>query len=162
MDYLCKVKITATDAPYGSNSPELRLPANQEEMIAALDRAQVPQGSGDYTLDPTGGPESFFHALYAYRNPPSLAEANALAERLNQLTGEQVRTLDGLTQRAHNIDNYDRFPQITNYQQLGEHALEVNAFPWAENLSGEIVEFLDVEKIGRTYGERNRGVLSDT
>ncbi|MDL2232050.1 antirestriction protein ArdA [Ruminococcaceae bacterium OttesenSCG-928-L11] len=171
-----KVNVRATQyhQEEGYTGAELRLPASKSEIIDALDRARVPYGSGEYVAIPsmTTTPTCFIEPLINVACPPSLAELNHLAQRLEILEPYDQYILEGIAQHrpprsaadlidaTHNTDKYSFYPYISTDKQLGEHAIENDILPEFSSMSREVQACLDLSKVGARLRQYEGGILT--
>ena len=155
----------------------LNLPAGKPEILEAMDQARIPYGSGEYIIDPDRNCPDFINKLCGGGSNPSIAEMNHLAERMAQLSEDELHTLDVVMKifppsggygivdaidATHNLHRHDFHPVATNDYELGTIVIDScgDLFPPIAGLSDEILDCLDPAKIGKLTREQDGGVFT--
>ena len=152
---------------------QLSLPANKNDMLDALDKANVPYGSGEYTIAIDFCFQKYLADILA--NPscnPSLYEVNYLVEQLNRMDSHELCVYEGVVAQSacksaanlinatFNLGKYSFYSGFTTDKQLGEHVIENEIFPELSQMSDEMISCLDFEKLGAMLREEDGGFLT--
>ena len=158
----------------------LSLPATQDAIRDALYRAKIEDGS-EYVVECCNGgwPESVEQIINETDNI-SVQEVNLLAYQIGQMDEFQKETFEGAIQLrqeenidvivtikelinlAHNLDSYEYRPGVVDDQTLGNVVLENDLLDTVVNLSEEIMELLDAEKVGQEMRRCEMGTFTES
>ncbi|OLN30067.1 antirestriction protein ArdA [Desulfosporosinus metallidurans] len=153
----------------------LRLPANQNEMQDAMERARITASQPFKIVECYNNQGEYIDFI---PENPSLDELNFIASRLEEMEDWQKIAFKGLVQMektpptmqtliniTYNMDDIQCVP-VKNDAELGEFYLDngfvdaVNEIP-DEYMEG-ILEFIDLEKVGRIQRKAEGGVYMDS
>lgn len=175
MDKIMNVYIASPNKPDSEACATLVLPAMPYELFDALDKVRI--GLDD---------ELYFqveeYCAFEYLEPyltdaDNLSELNALCQRLSELDDLQCAAFEGLLKMeiakksgpipigtcidlAYSTDSCNVVGEARNDAELGRFYANNDFIPTVENLSDEVFELLDFEKIGRTQRTAEGGVFT--
>ena len=148
-----------------ARSTQLNLPASKAEILQSLDFAKVPYGSGEYQIQSHRDSPGFVKKLLNNNeNNPTLAEMNHLAERMAQLSEDELHTLGGVMKTfpggefdiadaidaTHNLERFSFYPGVADDYTLGEVAIggHDGIYPPIAQVPDELIDRLDSAKVG--------------
>lgn len=151
----------------------VKLPANKNEVIDALDRAKI-YGKKFFRIEECDEvPELAGHE---FKEEPTLDELNFLAKRLEEIANDkdnptQIIAYRALLQRGfgtineainstYDIQTMDVY-RCDNVCEYGKIVLDNDMLDVLYDVSDEVYDLLDPEKVGRVTMERERGVFID-
>ena len=155
----------------------LMLPANQDELQDAMQRARV-QGDGTYCLEYVDGWPGFLTGILELDTEHRLEEVNLLADRLSRMSSEQMDTFEGaialrveekssepftlkeLINFTYNLNCYELYPGVTNDTDLGEVCIEGEMMEFLEHLPEEDLKLLDPQKVGKEFRRSEQGTFT--
>ena len=136
----------------------LTLPTYQMALENAKQCARVADGEG-YSLELVGQwPDFLYEPLEACS--ATLQELNFLAQKLSQMSQEELDTYEGVLQSvpertirnlinaAYNLDRFELLPGIMDEEELGEVSMENDLVPVIRNLPDEVYPLLSLKKVG--------------
>ena len=148
----------------------LTLPAHQMAMENAKQCARVADGEG-YSLELVGQwPDFLYEPLETCS--ATLEELNFLAQKLSQMSQEEMDTYEGVIQSvpertirnlinaAYNLDRFELLPGIMDEEELGEVSMENDLVPAIRNLPDEVYPLLSLKKVGHYVKEQEQGVFT--
>lgn len=155
----------------------LMLPANQDEIQDAMQRAHV-QENETYSLEYVDGWPGFLTDILEIDTEHRLEEVNLLADQLSRMSSEQMDTFEGaialraeekssepftlkeLINFTYNLNCYEFYPGVTNDTDLGEVCIEGEMMEFLEHLPEEDLKFLDPQKVGEEFRRRDQGTFT--
>ena len=170
MDKVFRVELSGGNRRYC----ELDLPATTYEMLDALERLQ---------LKPGDKPEweiiehTSFQFLHVHLTGEcDLYQLNTLAARLSQMNNSEKIAFEGLftlevakkygpisiatmVDLAYSTDCCHVLPGITTDAQLGEYFIHSGFLPEIDELSEELFQALDINKLGQALRTQEKGLL---
>lgn len=173
MRSIFQVYAAASDALAG-RSVSLCLPATPYELLDVLDRCRVKDAGELYW-------EIEEYYIFSELEPfltgeADLCELNALAQKLSELDERQIASFKGLVNMevekleplgiprlidlAYSVDCCHVVPEAKDDASLGRFYAENGFVPKVENLSDELFELLNFEKIGREMRQGECGVFT--
>lgn len=167
------IYLAKADQPDSAACAELSLPATHYEMQDAFDKLRLTECEIPY-WEITGYRQ--FEELSSVLNDTcGLQDLNALAQKLSELDERQRTAFAGLLaleQRknqpipisrlidiAHSTDCCHVVDTALNDSQLGRFLAENDFLPEAVDLSDEVFELLDFERIGREHRQAEGGIF---
>ena len=148
----------------------LTLPTYQMALENAKQCARVADGEG-YSLELVGQwPDFLYEPLEACS--ATLQELNFLAQKLSQMSQEELDTYEGVLQSvpertirnlinaAYNLDRFELLPGIMDEEELGEVSMENDLVPVIRNLPDEVYPLLSLKKVGHYVKEQEQGVFT--
>ena len=155
----------------------LMLPANQDEIQDAMQRAHV-QGNETYCLEYVDGWPEFLTNILEIDTEHRLEEVNLLAYQLSRMNSEQMDTFEGaialraeekssepftlkeLINFTYNLNCYEFYPGVTNDTDLGEVCIDGEMMEVFEHLPEEALELLDPQKVGEELRRSDQGTFT--
>lgn len=155
----------------------LILPATQDAISDALYRAEVKNNEA-YNIECCSGWPEFLEQIINNMDKKSLEEVNLLAYQVAQMDKSEIQTLEGAIQLreeentdvpvtikevinlAYNLDCYEYHPYVKNDFTLGSMALENNLLDTISGLSEDVLELLDLEKVGQEMRRCDMGTFT--
>lgn len=155
---------------------ELALPATPYAMLDTLEKLRLAEGEA-----PGWELLRIYDAGRAFQYPDqgdgSLFELNALAQQLAQLDEWQLAVVEGLAKMEHekdvrliplsrlidiaySTDCCHLVEGVVTDAQLGRFCAEDGFVPGADNLTDEMFELLDFERIGKQFRETEGGAFT--
>lgn len=148
----------------------LQLPARQNELEDAMQRARVTDGQG-YSLEIIGDwPDFLYEPLE--QCSAALKEMNFLALKLSQMNLEeqsiyegavqfmQEKTIKNLINAAYNLNRFEILPGIMDEEELGEVSIDNDLVPILRDLPEEVYPLLSPERVGSYVKEQEHGVFT--
>ena len=155
----------------------LMLPANQDEIQDAMQRAHV-QGNETYCLEYVDGWPELLTNILEIDTEHRLEEVNLLAYQLSRMNSEQMDTFEGaialraeekssepftlkeLINFTYNLNCYEFYPGVTNDTDLGEVCIDGEMMEVFEHLPEEALELLDPQKVGEELRRSDQGTFT--
>lgn len=157
-----------TDSGYKGES--LTLPTYKMAMENAKLCAGVAEGEG-YSLKLVGEwPDFLYEPLETCS--ATLEEVNLLAQKLTQMSQEEMDTYEGIIQSvpeqtirnlinaAYNLDRFEFMPDIMNEEELGGVSIKNDLVPVIRNLPEEVYPLLSLKAVGNYVKEQKQGVFT--
>lgn len=155
---------------------QLALPAGPYAMLDALKKLRLEFGETP-KWELLKSCDAWHIYQYLDQEDGSLAELNALAQRLALLKDQEFAVIEGLAamepgplgqsiplsrliDMAYSTDCCHLVEGVVTDAQLGRFCAENGFIPEAENLSDAAFELLDFEKLGRQFRETEGGVFT--
>lgn len=170
---LCTENLYGTDYHYAN----LKLPATEGQIEDAMQRARAIGREGYMQINVISSPR-IPELVDTRLDSPSIQEMNFFAQRLEKLPENQLIGLNVLfeTQKeageyedgvvikdlinmTYDLDGLVLMPGIANDRELGEMIKANEMEPYLKDMTDEMVDMLDSEKIGRKFRETECGVF---
>ncbi|WP_270809961.1 hypothetical protein [Hungatella effluvii] len=148
----------------------LTLPADQMAMENAKLCARVADGE-EYFLELVDQwPDFLYEPLETCS--ATLQELNFLAQKLSQMSQEEMDTYEGVIQSVpkqtirnlinatYNLDRFELLLGIMDEEELGEVSIENNLVPVLQNLPDEVYTLLSLKKVGHYVMEQEQGAFT--
>lgn len=157
----------------GEKVTYVTLPANRNEVIDAMDREKI---FGETFLRITECDEVPEFVGYEFTEEPTLDELNLLAKRLEEISADKdditpiiayrallqgvFNTINEAIDRTYNLQSIPIYP-CRDAEEYGEIVLDNEMLEELDEISTELFDLLDAEKVGRAMMEREGGVFVD-
>lgn len=173
MDKVFDIYLAIADQPESDAYAELSLPAAPYEMRDAMDKLRLPENESLYWEITE---YHAFEKLSSILNEDcGLYELDTLARRLSELDERQCTAFAGLLQMeqaksglipisrlidlAYSTECCHVVDDVLNDSRLGRFCADSGFVPGAEDLSDDLFDLLDFERIGREHRQREGGVI---
>lgn len=161
----------------GYSGARLTLPAGQETIRDAMQRAHV-QENESYQVEYTSGWPEFLVRILEGQTKCRLDEINLLAYQLSRMAQEQMDTMEGaialrieedvgspVTMKevinfTYNLDCYDFHPGVIDDEDLGEICIDGGMLELFKKLPDDVVELLDPQKVGAELRRSDQGTYT--
>lgn len=174
-----QVNITADEhrGKRGYEGATVELPANPFELDDTIQRAQVPEYGG-YELHRFSGCPRFLTDYLIHSGDKTLEELNLLAGKIAGMDEIQLETYEGALQfrqegdiltsvsmtelinYTYNLDSFEFYPGIVNDYDLGEVAMMGGMLDTIDDLTDEVAELLDEQKVGKAMRRTDQGTYT--
>lgn len=175
MRKVMNVYLARAATPYSESYADLDLPATPYELLDTLDRLRLSEGETPYLQ--INEYYNFEELAPLLSGDSGLYELNALAKRLSELDELQQASFKGMLQMEVNKkEGQIQMPRLidlaygtgcchvvdaTNDSQLGRFYAENGFVPEVDDLSDNLFNMLDFERIGRELRQGEGGVFTD-
>lgn len=175
MRKVMNVYLARAATPYSESYADLDLPATPYELLDTLDRLRLSEGETPYSQ--INEYYNFEELAPLLSGDSGLYELNALAKRLSELDELQQASFKGMLQMEVNKkEGQIQMPRLidlaygtgcchvvdaTNDSQLGRFYAENGFVPEVDDLSDNLFNMLDFERIGRELRQGEGGVFTD-
>ena len=157
---------------------EIALPADQNAIDDAMQRAQVSGADEEYDISLFKGWPDFLKDCLPLCGQKTIQEVNVLAWKVSRMDETQLETLEGavklrmeedcenpvsireLINLSYNLDCYDYYHGITDDVQLGEVCLEGDMLDLLDGLPEEVLELIDLRKAGQAMRRMDCGTFT--
>ena len=169
-------EVFEVEAASENGCTQLTLPAAPYAMLDALERLRLEPGETP-RWELLKSYDAWHIYQYMDQEDGSLADLNALAQRLALLKDQEFAIIEGLAamepgplgqsiplsrliDMAYSTDCCHLVEGVVTDAQLGRFCAESGFVPGADSLTGEMFELLDFERIGKQFGEAEGGVFT--
>lgn len=151
----------------------VKLPANKNEVIDALDRAKI-YGKTFFRIEECDEVPEL--AGYEFNEEPTLNELNFLAKRIEEIASDKEDFTSLIAYRAllqrgfgrineainctYNLETIPVYP-CNDLREYGEIVLDNDMLEEFDDIPEEVYEMLDPEKVGRVMMKREGGNFID-